>query len=163
MGVRAAIQVIDPEEQARREQEENERIERIKAQKTVYDVKGDRDINPVNFTAKRVIDGETVTFNWTQKNSYIILDDEQQVLQFRLQHAPKPDESNLPSIVEPPAVDAVIEEPQFPETTESTSQGGLGMVDPAQGAGTAVSREDFEALKQRVERLEQRARGEVAA
>lgn len=159
-GAIGATRVIDPEEEARRAAEEEEKAARVRAQKTIYAVKPDREINPVNFTAKRVIDDEPITFNWTQRNSYIILDDEAKVLQFRLQHAPKPTEDDIPAIIEPPGVEPVVPvAPQFQDETEGET--GLGMAVPASGEQETVTRQEYDALRHEVTMIavELKARG----
>jgi chromosome segregation ATPase len=148
LGVGGAIRIMDEAELERQKAEELERLERIKAQKTVYDLVPDNDINPKNYTAKRATDGEEVTINWTQLKSYIVLTDEEQVQQFRLQHQTQV----LPDIsmadITPAAVDQV--ESQFQTET------GSELVVPTSGVEETVSRQEFEALKADVEVLKRR-------
>lgn len=154
-GVSGAIRVVDAEEEAKRAVEEQERIERVKAQRTIYDVVPDNDINPKNYTAKKVIDGEEINFNWTQKNSYIVLTDEAQVNSFRLQHQTQalPD-SSLDHIATPP-IENVVEESQFQEAGPDMA------VSTSSDQEAVVSREEYTALRHEVTMLavELKARG----
>jgi hypothetical protein len=85
-----------------------------RAKRTVYDVVPDHDFNPKNFTAKLASTGETVTFNWTQKNFYTVLTDEAEVSQFRLQHAEQ-------SAVPDPTLDHAVDVPTIPAVAEVTA------------------------------------------
>jgi hypothetical protein len=85
VGAQQAYKVVDLDAQA---QQMKELADKIKASRIhVYDVVPDNDINPKNFTAKRVDNGESITYNWTQENNYIVLKDEAEVSRFRDQHA----------------------------------------------------------------------------
>jgi chromosome segregation ATPase len=151
LGVGGAIKVIDPEEKARQDAEEKERIERIKAQRTVYDLQPVEPINPKNYKAKRALDGETVTINWTQLRSYIVLEDEAEVSQFRLKHAP----AVVPDIsLVTPALPIV--ENQF--QNEGNQPIGLPVSEDGSSGGveeSPVTRAEFEELKCEVERIKQ--------
>jgi hypothetical protein len=92
VGVRGSINVIDTEQQAA---EMAALAEKIKADKTIYDLVPDQAINPKNYTAKLASTGEKITFNWTQKNSFIIITDPNEVEQFRTKYAEKYNVPNL--------------------------------------------------------------------
>jgi cell division protein FtsB len=161
LGVGGSLKVIDPEEKARQDAEEQERIERIKAQRTVYDLKGVEPINPKNYTAKRALDGETVTINWTQLRSYIVLEDQEEVNSFRLKHAPKENiEATIP--LDPPAL-PIITEQQFPESNRSVDQqaactsdgfGTSGYINSVTDDASVSLADRVEALEARVAQLE---------
>lgn len=161
LGVGGSLKVIDPEEKARQDAEEQERIERIKAQRTVYDLKPVESINPKNYTAKRALDGETVTINWTQLKSYIVLEDEVEVNSFRLKHAPKEVIDPVVPLAPPQLPEPVNQEvSQFPENQHCgvpVSEDGTD----TRLADAAVTREEFDALKADVEALKRRS--EMAA
>lgn len=174
LGVGASLKVIDPDEKARQDAEENERVERIKAQRTVYDLQPVESINPKNYTAKRALDGETVTINWTQLRSYIVLEDEAEVSQFRIKHAP-PVVPNHPLVIPAPSLaTAPVTEQQFPSSNGNMDQSATSATD---GNGTSgdegsssdhetVSRSEFEAritnVEKGMEQLMRRVFGEIS-
>lgn len=112
VGAREAYKVVDSEAEA---QKKKELADKIRAERTVYDVVPDSLINPKNYTAKLVATNEVVTYNWTKQNFYIELKDENEILQFRQQHG-KPEfiESDNAEIAAP-VQDSVTPEEAFPE------------------------------------------------
>jgi hypothetical protein len=152
----ADLQKMIADEQAEKERKAAE----DRAKRTVYDVVPDNDINPKNYTAKLASTGETVTFNWTQKNFYTVLTDEAEVSQFRAQHAEQ-------SAVPDPALDTPVDVPTIPAIPEVTAPEAQFPKDPVQSGnevdtGTSstdgpsaetVTRAEHEALKARVDSL----------
>lgn len=106
------------DEKAEKERREAE----SKAKRTVYDLVPDSDINPKNYTAKLASTGETITFNWTQRNFYKVLTDENEVSQFRAEHSQA---SNLPDIT---LVGADIFEVTAPTFSDEQFRPSLGSV-----------------------------------
>src|SRR5574341_414958 len=111
VGARNAYKVIDSEEQGK---QMKELADRIKASRIhVYDVVPDREINPKNYTAKRADNGEEVTYNWTQTKNYIEIKDENEILQFRNQHASKKSDIQDSTLVQKSS-DDIVQGEQFP-------------------------------------------------
>jgi hypothetical protein len=154
----ADLQKMIADEQAEKERKAAE----DRAKRTVYDVVPDNDINPKNYTAKLASTGETVTFNWTQKNFYTVLTDEAEVSQFRSQHAEQssvPDPT-LDTPVEVPTIPAIpevtpVQEAQFHEdAVQSGNEVDPGTPSADGPSAETVSRQEHEALKARVDSIE---------
>jgi hypothetical protein len=147
----ADLQKMIADEQAEKERKAAE----DRAKRTVYDVVPDNDINPKNYTAKLASTGETVTFNWTQKNFYTVLTDEAEVSQFRLQHAEQSNQANpaLDTPVEVPTIPAIpevkpVQEAQFHEgTVQSGNEVDPGAPSADGPSAETVTRQEFESLR----------------
>ncbi|OCT12617.1 hypothetical protein A8709_32930 [Paenibacillus pectinilyticus] len=112
VGAREAYKVVDTEAEA---QKKKELADKIRKDRTVYDVVPDNVINPKNYTAKLVATDEVVNYNWTKKNFYIELTDENEILQFRQQYSqPEATESD-PAEVATSLPDSVTPEETFPD------------------------------------------------
>lgn len=180
LGVRGAINVVDTEEQDRKKKE---LAIRIKLDRTVYDEQGDHPINPRNYTAKKAINDEPVSYSWMVKKSYTVLTTMEEVRAFRLEHQIAiPEQAGPDSNGETPVqvdnggvqedIPVSVELPEVPTLPEATFptqedvQAGQremgGDTAEAEMAGEAVSREELQALERRVIALEQRAGIRVA-
>jgi hypothetical protein len=152
--VRGAISVVDTEQQ---KAEMEALAEKIKADKTIYDLVPDQTINPKNYTAKLASNGETITFNWTQKNSFIIIVDPNEVEQFRTKYAEKYNLSDIP--LDGGNVEDEVKKPV--EIPFPTADGALQLGNSTSEKGgesetqaAPVTEARFAALQERVTRLE---------
>jgi hypothetical protein len=110
VGARNAYKVTDVEQSEQLKQ----LAEQIKASRIhVFDVVPDSEINPKNYTAKRVDNGDVVSWNWTQSKNYVEVKDEAEAARFRLQFANQEALQDISLGNETP-VD-VVQEDIFPE------------------------------------------------
>jgi hypothetical protein len=156
VGASKAPYVIDMEVQRA---QMKELADQIKASRIhVYDVKPDNDINPKNYTAKRADNDQEVSYNWTQRNKYIELKDEEEVNRFRQQHAEQSAVSNPtldPAYQIQPIAEVTAPE-SFPterevQTVPAPVASGVSSEDGKDGE--TVSRKEFEDLKATVNDL----------
>jgi hypothetical protein len=159
VGARNAYKVSDVEQSAQLK----ELADKIKASRIhVYDVEPDNEINPKNYTAKRVDNGEAVTYNWTQSKNYIEIKDAAEVERFRQQFANQEAVSDSPlgheetPDVSPPTPEATFPElpsaipPQVPAVPVAVVEGPSSDV----GQSSQTVEERVAALEKRVIELE---------
>jgi archaellum component FlaC len=79
VGARAAINVIDTEEQ---ERQKKELADKIRKERTIYNKEYVDPIKKSRLKAKLAISGETIEFPWTEENKYFVID-ETEVQPFR--------------------------------------------------------------------------------
>lgn len=145
-----------PAEQAA---EQAERLAKIKRERfTIYDLKPDNEFNPKNYTAKLALTGEEISFNWTAKPSYTVIN-ENEVLQFREANGGNtaPAEEKPVDVVDgtgPADISPSVEVPQFPiQEGDGTAADGLDQ-HPTVPEVVGSVEDRLSALEQRVAALE---------
>jgi len=126
--------------------------ERLKAQrKTIYDVVPDREMNPRSYTAKLADTHETIEIPHFGLAGYNILEGEE-LARFQAEQEAK---KHAAEVEEPVQLAPSLDMPKPPQDAEVPAYPVSGEVAPETAT---VTREEFEALKQQVNALEQRVR-----
>lgn len=158
-GVGASIKTVNTEEEKRRQEEIAAKWNR---EHTVYDVVADDPLNPKTYTAKLAYNDQPVTYSWIAKNSYRVLNTQDEVSQFRTDHnAPvAQDDSPHPALDE--SIPAAADVAQFPEPPSlPTVSAPVADGEPSDGVDHAATERDYgseiEVIKKRLDRLEKQA------
>jgi DNA repair exonuclease SbcCD ATPase subunit len=165
-GVRGELKVIDTAEE---EAKKKELADKLRKERTVYNVRWKDEIKRTAYLANLALTGEEIEFPWTKKAAYFEIP-ETEVSQFRGQYATEPS-AEVPPVAEEPVQDSVEQESSFPgpiTTPAIPTVTPPAVYEPISGVpgepstGAVVSK----TLEQRVAELEQavfgKAQGEVA-
>lgn len=158
IGVRGAINVIDTEEE---ERQKKDLADRIRKERTIYDVEWVDVILQNRRKAKLAATGEEFEFPWTEEGKYFVIK-AAEVSQFRNEH-PSDQEvvsdsplgnEEVPNVTPPTAPEATF--PELPSAIPPNIPGEVPVVIPtpeSSGQGQ-TSEERIEALERRVTELE---------
>jgi archaellum component FlaC len=143
VGARAAINVIDTEEQ---ERQKKELADKIRKERTIYNKEYVDPIKKSRLKAKLAISGEVIEFPWTEENKYFVID-ETEVQPFR-------DEYGAVPAIEAETVaetdEAGVTPEQFQARSPEVPAVWVPSVEPAQQVVRRTVEERLEALEKAV-------------
>lgn len=158
IGVRGAINVIDTAEE---ERQKKELADKIRKERTIYDVEWTDEIIRSRRKAKLAATGEEIEFPWTEEGKYFVIKEEE-VSQFRNDY-PSDQEAvsdsplgneETPNVTPPTTPEATF--PELPSAIPPNIPGEVPVVIPtpeSSGQGQTVE-ERVQALERRVTELE---------